>query len=114
MTVLADFVHIVRPSSAAVDVPVGSFDTFNTGGRINDADAFLVVVARNLLGSALISINGKPAGFLRSTGPTGAIGTQMAGIPKDVLKNGKNSLRLTNTTDEFQILSISCFFHQNS
>lgn len=116
MTVLGDFVHVMRPTNQVLFVPppMWPLAKFNTGGRRNDDDAFLIIVARNLQGSGQIFINDDAAGIIRSTGPAGAYSTQTVGIPRGGLKDGDNTFEFRQVTDQFELYSVTCFFHQDS
>jgi len=115
-TVLADFTQIlgngpvtVRQTPAGAEFPIGSFDT---GGRLSNQTALLIFSARNLTGSAAVSINDVTVGTITAT-PSGFSSTQIVSVSGSELRDGANRIVLKNVTDDFEIKNLICFFHQS-
>ena len=128
MTVLADYVVILRNETFPVAATHGTATVtlpgkWSTGGRWPGGNAIFMYAVRGLAGSAEMWINngsedhvvGLPGGQITSTASATRWETQMLMLGADHLNGSggnKNTLFFKNVTDDFEIRTIVCFFHQ--
>lgn len=132
MPVVSDFIHIVGDQNIRIgdgENESGYYtDTFNTGGRNSNSNAFITFMIKGMTGTndnADVFVNDVKVGalFNNNGGNRNHWQTQTVSLSGSGLKNGNNVLRVSPVTntgnqnddfDNYFIRNVICHFHQSA
>lgn len=117
MTILCDFIQILGDNLKTISRTEGDtevpLDNFKTLHRQASKTALLMLVVRNLAGSATVVINNERVGAITATSGT-VFSTQLIAVAGSTLNDGDNEIVLKDVTDPFELKDVICFFHQSA
>ncbi len=131
MPVVSDFIHIVGDQNIRIGDGAnesGYTDTFNTGGRNSNSNAFITFMIKGMTvtnDNADVFVNDSKVGVLfnNNGGNSNHWHTQTVSLSGSTLKSGNNVLRVspvpnpTSSSDDFDdyyIRNVICHFHQSA